>query len=881
MSAIFNATGERLSRTTNLVAANVDTTILGWARITAAPVVGQYRTIFTHKNAGYTAWAGLFTRANGSNNFSFELDNGGGGVFEQSKTFTVNQWFNFAYVRTGNNHRFYLNGVLINTLVIDITAVTWLDFNLGDDTFSNSDVEIGYIREYNNRVMTLTEINAELSSTTIVSNTNIRASYPLQANANDDSGGGNNLTTTGAVTFATPMPLTNITFNTALDIGSVLPYDAVIDPRDSSGFAQELWFQYTAVTGDIALGAWFFGDLTNYKPFVKVWKSPIPLTMWYVDQFNSIDNNKRIQIPLVVGTTYFFQVKPDTASEASATLTVNILRAPDNPHQIGDIFIPGDAFVPVIAAVLDPVNDYIVRRFVYPLEFAEGGDVSPGNGRILIQKGTQNKVSLLNGADFSNITDISVVTSNLYPKIRTCLGTDVWFVAKNNNSATQLTVYKINNSGSIVTTWGPFAVGGSNRAIAASNDESILYVSEATISGSAVRRYDLVGSAFTTDLVSPVLGYAINDILVLDDDSIVVMYAKGGPPDLYVKRFDASGTLLNTYTFSDYTGAENRMAYSFESDSFWVWYQINNPTVGLSRFQKIKASDGTILKTLLKVRYDGDGMPIYAPPATATPLYQFGPVASCPFMVLQASSSTGAIIVRKVTIPSDTTLFDINTVNLSPSSYQLANGDERTHSGLTPASNYEVSESSNALYDTVISVSNGSPANAIAVAAGETVIVTITNTLKSAATGKITVGKVTNPFNPTQLFSFTTGGGLSPGSFALHSEESQDFNVVPGSGYSIAEILPPGFILHYMVSNDPVNNDVTNITVGNGEHVTVMVLDESFGGGLFFPEPTQPIGPPTFPPGTGRTSDRVPGSPSDADVMIPNVFVETAFIRDL
>lgn len=871
MSAIFNTVGEQLTRNANLVAATVDTTILGWARVTAAPVGGQYRTIFTLKNAGYTAWAGLFTINDGTSKLVFSVNNGGGELFDDDEPFVVGQWFNFAYVRTGTSHRYYLNGVLIDTLVSDFALVTWADFNIGSDGVDNSNVDVAYVREYNNRVMTLAEINAELASVTIVSAASIRASYPLQANPNDDSGGGNNLTTVGAVTYVATVPLTNVAPNTAIDIGAVLPYNASQNTVDGGGTAQPVWYKYTAQIGDKVIGGWGFGDLVTYRPVAEVLITNGTVN-WQVDESDGADNNKRFLFAVQVGVTYWIVFRPNAGNPTPAVITINVERAPDNAFQVGDIFVPPDVNSPGFApgTIYHPTSNYTVRQYILPFVLCEGGDILP-NGKMLFPDTPNADFLKLYDDDFTLLATTAFVTSS-HVVIRSCLGTGRFFAADPAVNGLSVRVSKVDDAGTILQTW-TISTTIQPLAIAADNAEAILYFSDFSGGAVAVRRYDLNASAPLSNLVAGIAGTGIRDILVLNDGTILVSYQ--GVTD-EIRRYDATGVLLNTYPTPNHF-SDSRLAYAISNDEFWSWYHLNTPEIiGTSRFRRIRISDGAILQSVDQVHYS---FGVYSPDATATPLGKFGYGPTCPFVILRGASSTGTIIVNKVTLPADATLFTINTVNLSPASYQLADGDSRTHSGLTPASNYEVSETANALYATVITVSNGSPANAISVAAGETVTVTITNTLISAE-GSITVGKVTDPLDLVTEFPFIAGGGLSPTSFILHSEEERLFeHLSPRSGYSVLELVPVGWRVTYLVSN---GSSHLNITVGPGENVSVFVLNEMGGPGtgIFEVPPTQP-NPPNSPSPQPVPTDTTTDSDGNLiEVKIPNPFWRAGPVRD-
>src|ERR671925_300482 len=187
---------------------------------------------------------------------------------------------------------------------------------------------------------------------------------------------------------------------------------------------------------------------------------------------------------------------------------------------------------------------------------------------------------------------------------------------------------------------------------------------------------------------------------------------------------------------------------------------------------------------------------------------------------VMVTPNAGKIIVKKVTDPSsDTTSFSFTAGGgLSPSSFNLKNGEQQTFSDVVPGS-YSVSETVPSGWDLTKSCSDGSDPSSIGVSAGETVTCTFTNTKR----GTIIVKKVTDPSSDTTSFSFTAGGGLSPSSFNLKNGEQQTFSdVVPGS-YNVTESVPLGWDLTSSTCDD--GSSFTNIVVGAGETVTCTFAD--------------------------------------------------------
>lgn len=881
MSVAFNAVSERLERTTNLVAPASDYSCMFWYKNNNTPAASKYKTCYTIRETAYADWIWIGSDIN-NNSYFLSVSDGGAPVGTTGVVLAVGDWYLFYYVRSGTNHTLYINGVNQGSVTKDTSGNSNDRMMVGSDDdgggLCTSDVEVAYFREWS-AALTFDELLVEGASPTAVRTANLISSTPLQANGNDDSGAGNNWTSFLTPTFTNNVPIQNSYTPAGAIVIDSLPYNATQDVVDGNGVTQDVWYKYVAQVGDIEIGAWFFGDLTTYKPYTEV-KSPDPSTAWMVTEVNGIDNNKRIQFPVTAGESYYFKVRTNGPSVSPAILTVNVLRAPFAPHQVGDIFITPDNSTPSPAGiVMIPGVDYGTRRFVRTFSYSEAADIV-ANGNILTQIVGSHNIALWD-KDFNLLSTISPgVTSSQNPIIRVNRATDSFFWSRWNTAGTQFTIKKYDADGNLISTWGPISDSISGHAGASKNDESIWYYTQVSVSGSAVKTYTFSGGAIA-GFIAAVSGYAINDILVLPNDDLLVIYSKGGgSPDVYVKRFDSSGALQATYnSFTDYDGSETHLAYdATDSGHFWIRYNINTPTLGFSRVEKIRVSDGAVITTAVYVNFDQGVYGNTSVAATDTPVTEFGPIVSCPLLILRASSGLGTIIVEKVTIPSDSTDFDVNAGGgLSPSSYTLHDGETQNHTDVTPGSGYSITEDANALYDTVITVSNGSPNTNITVAAGETVTVTIVNTLKSVANAKIFVLKMTDPLNTAFAFSFT-GVGVTPTSWILYSEGVIEFNVAPGT-YSIIEQAYAQFKTTYMIDNDPLNDNL-NVVVGANEEVSVGVLNEAFGGGLFFPNPTFPGAP--YPPGTGQPWDKVPDqNAGTVNTQIPTPFAETGFVRDI
>src|SRR5206468_1285158 len=129
---------------------------------------------------------------------------------------------------------------------------------------------------------------------------------------------------------------------------------------------------------------------------------------------------------------------------------------------------------------------------------------------------------------------------------------------------------------------------------------------------------------------------------------------------------------------------------------------------------------------------------------------------------------------------------------LSPSSFALDDDPDGplsntpTFSNVVPRNGYSIGGAVRTGCElTGATCSDGSPIANIDVAAGETVTCSFTNKKR----GSIVIVKDSQPHDP-QDFTFTTGGGLSPGSFQLDddpvgplSNTTSFSNVVARNGY--------------------------------------------------------------------------------------------------
>lgn len=425
-----------------------------------------------------------------------------------------------------------------------------------------------------------------------------------------------------------PIP-TNLDALTAIDLGTTLPVATSQDVHDA-GTTYAVWYAYTAQPGDHVIGLWGFGDVVTYMPSVKVYLGPAAAPVQYLDGFNT--ENKRIQIPVTPGTTYYFEFTPNGGDPTPAILTIGARRAPKLTMSEGSIFVNDDS-PGYPAVILDP-DTGDVRNFVNPFPNGEAGDVLV-DGTILVEDADLTRLQVYD-KDFNNLATLDIASGS--PRIRANRFAGRFYVGRQANPVTVVTV----TNGALDVP--EFTLTGitSLLALAAANDDSVLYHAN-TATGAAIRQWDLLGASALADLAPGIATYFVPDILVLADNSIIALFVKQFSGETLARHYAPDGTQLNEYAIAPDGsnlpfGTLPRLAYAVaDPTSFWVWWhpldEFFDPTE-ISRFQEIQGSDGTVLRSVDSTEYE---LGIYGPPVTATPIDDFGNSFSCPFFILMGN----------------------------------------------------------------------------------------------------------------------------------------------------------------------------------------------------------------------------------------------------
>lgn len=694
-------------RTTGLVAATDLYTGICWFKPSAN--FATRVNVFRYFDAGFTAWAGVVSDTV-PNEYNVGVNNGVTNNSTANRALTAGTWYPVVYKRNGTLHTFTIGNTNIGSVVNDISAVTFTSLILGYDGSSDPSGDFAYFREWND-LLTNEQIQNEFSSPTVIRTANLITDTPLISDGLDLSGNGNNWTVPAFPTYVSgPAFFPNSIASGATVISSlphVASYQAKIPGQE---FIFNLWFKYTNAVANSTIGIFGFGDAVafpnGYSPDLSMF-SPDALT----EVSGVFGYNVPAQVVLANVADYWIKFLPDTTFPA-ATLSLTIQNAPNSAIPVEALIINDDNnnYPMVIAS---SSVDYEILRIISPFVSGEQGDALNTSPPVYLFSAEGSGGGLrLYDENFAEITSVAGLTG--FPSVRTCLGANKFYVGYA-TSQSFFTVDELGNASS------PVNVGSGLRNLAANNDETILYHALGT-ANQPIKRWDIVNGVPLSDFLPGVVGEAALDILILDDDTIIIGYPNS------IKRYNAAGTLLNTYSVLPTRQA--RLAYSRDnSASFWAWFR--NDTTEIGTFQKIRVSDGVVLQD---VDHDHFEFGNYQGNAAADN-NPFGISFSCPFVVVAGASAPplSSITVSKITNPNtDPAIFTFNAVGLDPVTFTLAHGESRTFDNLVPGT-YSIIEVATEGYVTTYVVSNGDENDSITIIAGDAVTVVVTNTAFTAS----------------------------------------------------------------------------------------------------------------------------------------------------
>lgn len=453
----------------------------------------------------------------------------------------------------------------------------------------------------------------------------------------------------------TPSFPANSNWETAVNIPS-LPYNITQTDINNGGTNWPVWYKYTAIAGQNYIGIWGFSGQTTfgtYQPIIHVYTVPASTPIEWPNATHPIfGQNVPVQVPVVPGTTYYFEFEPNNnAVPAQVTISALTGPVPTTFVPVGSIFVNDDAFG-FGAAFLSSANsdDHHVLRYLYPFIAGEYGDVLASNSRYLIEEKEVN-LKLYNpqlSAVLANIPFVGPAGSVVI--IRANQTTNKFYAGTRNFSGTtNITSIDANGvQGSVIPLPSPGL-----SALVSSNDDATLFLSgNPALTNSNIRTLVLGTGLFGADLVAAVTGYQVRDMLMLSDATLLVLYFKTtSVRDLQVRRYNSTtGALLGTYNFTlgnnlspiSLIGFGYRLAYAIDSpNSFWIWMHLDSgggfQLRGKERFENVKVSDGSILSSIDYAEFE-EGQ--YKGEQTPTPPARFGNSSSCPFIIVREAIGT-------------------------------------------------------------------------------------------------------------------------------------------------------------------------------------------------------------------------------------------------
>ncbi len=230
-------------------------------------------------------------------------------------------------------------------------------------------------------------------------------------------------------------------------------------------------------------------------------------------------------------------------------------------------------------------------------------------------------------ASITALTHLASPGWSLFPRIASDWA-HTFYVCGYTSSGLETTIYSISDTGVVGSqTWVVSLTGMFGRAspMAPSRDGKILYYSEASSgwgeSNVPLHRWDLVNNVAMTDLV-PALGAGNGfglDLFVLPDTSILVTTGFGiGGHNLQVRRYSATGTLLNTYPLDTNAGKISLPELALDPSDATVFWVRSFPTLAKSTYTKYKIADGSTVTSFIQPTRDvvdgGSGLiPISCP----------------------------------------------------------------------------------------------------------------------------------------------------------------------------------------------------------------------------------------------------------------------------
>ena len=404
----------------------------------------------------------------------------------------------------------------------------------------------------------------------------------------------------------------------------------ILQQVDDSGTTYTVYYKYTNATvvdQVISIGHW--GDLGGggtYHPDCNAYLDELLND----DVVNSFPDGS-FTIPVPAGFTIWFEFEPNPSGNFTpSNLNLKTLVGPAGTAVAGDVFIRSASMAQFqIDAGLTGLHAGFIRAtgsaiigFVPQFITGESGDIL-ANGRSLFadEAGSRNGfpppnpsfgywLYLFDG-QFLQLAQTALESSNAPPGMRTHLPTQTFDVLTY-GSGTSVKYGSVDATGALGTLATIANTGGLATAHAVDAARSYLYLGMRFLSGAnfitKVRRWNLSTLVFDSDLFADAAGsfstrFAVTDILVLADDTVIVCLFKSSNRSMEVRRYQGDGTLLHTYTFTFATAlsfVDPRLGYCSQADAFWVLNHLDDfsESGGFSDVRKVQVSGTELIVSI-------------------------------------------------------------------------------------------------------------------------------------------------------------------------------------------------------------------------------------------------------------------------------------------
>ena len=422
------------------------------------------------------------------------------------------------------------------------------------------------------------------------------------------------------------MPPPNTTFATATQLPA-FPCDVSQSDINDAGVNYTVYYKFTSSHSSRVIGAWgFSGNIgSGYRPVIRAYHGPVGAP---VQILAIATTNMPIQFPVLPDTEYFLEFTKNLDNAGPNSLRVRCEDCPLGNPSGGDIIVNDDTTgFPMWIGT--PTVDNETRTFIKDMPAGEAGDIIP-TGVLCLEESNVSSIKLFSTTAFTQISNTGPLNETI--RIKSNADRNLFYIGTYTGGVAK---FRTLTPAGVLSGTTTLTAMVNMDGLCADVGNSILYVAQFGAAG-AVKRWNISGGAFLSDLAAGIANYQIPDIIILAGD-IFVLYHNLVTQDVNVKRYNAAGAVVTTYNLGVQTGlTKPRMTWAADTpNSFWV---MTHNTGGQSIFTNIKVSDASVITTRLQREYEGGA---YEGAETATPDARFGSSTSCPFMILSIPSPPG------------------------------------------------------------------------------------------------------------------------------------------------------------------------------------------------------------------------------------------------